>query len=108
MEVHDLAELERALDTEASIIGINNRNLKTFEVDLRNTEIVSEEVPEHITLVSESGIRSAEDARLVSGWGVNAVLVGESLMRAEDVAAAAEAIMASGGSHGDVPPAEEK
>ena len=108
MEVHDLAELERALDTEASIIGINNRNLKTFEVDLRNTEIVSEEVPEHITLVSESGIRSAEDARLVAEWGVNAVLVGESLMRAEDVAAAAEAIMASGGSHGDVPLAEEK
>jgi indole-3-glycerol phosphate synthase len=95
MEVHDLAELERALETEAKIIGINNRNLKTFEVDLKNTELVSEEVPENITLVSESGIRTAGDAARVSGWGVDAVLVGESLMRADDVAAAAEAIMAA-------------
>ena len=100
MEVHDLAELERALDTEANIIGVNNRNLKTFEVDLKNTELVSEEVPEDITLVSESGIRTAQDAALVAGWGVDAVLVGESLMRADDVALAAEAIMAAGGGDG--------
>ena len=108
MEVHDLAELERALDTEANIIGVNNRNLKTFEVDLKNTELVSEEVPEHITLVSESGIRTAQDAALVAGWGVDAVLVGESLMRADDVALAAEAIMAAGGGDGDTAPAGEK
>ena len=99
MEVHDLAELERALDTEANIIGVNNRNLKTFEVDLKNTELVSEEVPEHITLVSESGIRTAQDAALVAGWGVDAVLVGESLMRADDVGSAAEEIMACAGNH---------
>ena len=99
MEVHDLAELERALDTDANIIGINNRNLKTFEVDLKNTELVSEEVPEDIILVSESGIRTAQDAALVSGWGVNAVLVGESLMRADDVGTAAEEIMAAAGNH---------
>ena len=104
MEVHDLAESERALDTDANIIGINNRNLKTFEVDLKNTELVSEEVPEDIILVSESGIRTAQDAALVSGWGVNAVLVGESLMRADDVGTAAEEIMAAAGNHDPADP----
>ncbi len=108
MEVHDLAELERALDTEANIIGINNRNLKTFEVDLKNTEIVGEEVPEDITLVSESGIRTAQDAELVSGWGVDAVLVGESLMRADDVGATAEAIMAAAGRHEPADPSADE
>jgi indole-3-glycerol phosphate synthase len=108
MEVHDLAELERALDTEANIIGINNRNLKTFEVDLKNTELVSEEVPEHITLVSESGIRTAQDAALVAGWGVDAVLVGESLMRADDVGSAAEEIMACAGNHEEPDPSGDE
>ncbi len=97
MEVHDLPELERALETEAKIIGVNNRNLKTFEVDLANTERVGEEVPEDILLVSESGIKAPGDAARVAGWGADAVLVGESLMRADDVAAAAEAIMAAPG-----------
>src|SRR6266404_8382976 len=61
VEVHTLAELERALNTEARIIGINNRNLKTFEIDLSVTEKLSQEVPDDIVLVSESGIRTAED-----------------------------------------------
>ena len=95
MEVHDLPELERALETDAKIIGVNNRNLKTFEVDLRNTELISEQVPEDIVLVSESGIKTPEDAAKVAAWGADAVLVGESLMRADHVAAAAEAIMAA-------------
>ncbi len=97
MEVHDLAELERALATDARIIGVNNRNLKTFEVDLRNTERVSEQVPDDLLLVSESGIKTPADAAQVAAWGADAVLVGETLMRAEDVAATAQAIMAAGG-----------
>ncbi len=88
VEVHDLEELERALDTEARIIGVNNRNLKTFDVDLQTTERLAEEAGDDVILVSESGIKSAEDARQIHAWGADAVLVGESLMRADDVAAA--------------------
>ena len=95
MEVHDLRELERALETDVQIIGVNNRNLKTFEVDLKNTEKISEEVPEDIYFISESGIKTPEDAALVAGWGAAAVLVGESLMRADDVNVAVNDIMNS-------------
>lgn len=95
MEVHDLRELERALETDVQIIGVNNRNLKTFEVDLKNTEKISEEVPEDIYFISESGIKTPEDAALVAGWGADAVLVGESLMRADDVNVAVNDIMNS-------------
>ena len=83
VEVHTLAELERALETDARIIGINNRNLATFEVDLAVTETLSEEVPDDIVLVSESGLRSAADVARVKAAGVNAVLIGEALMRAQ-------------------------
>ena len=83
VEVHTLAELDRALETEAKIIGINNRNLATFEVDLAVTEKLSEEVPNDIVLVSESGIRTAEDLARIKSCGVNAVLIGEALMRGQ-------------------------
>ena len=83
VEVHTLAELDRALETDARIIGINNRNLATFEVDLGVTEELSEQVPSGIVLVSESGIKSAEDVARVKACGVNAVLIGEALMRAQ-------------------------
>ncbi len=83
VEVHSLAELERALETEAQIIGINNRNLATFEVDLGVTEKLSEKVPKEIVLVSESGIRTAADLARIKQTGVNAVLIGEALMRAQ-------------------------
>lgn len=86
VEVHDLEELERALDVDARIIGINNRNLKTFEVDLETTESIAEEAGDDVILVSESGIRSGDDAQQIFSWGADAILVGESLMRAEDVA----------------------
>jgi indole-3-glycerol phosphate synthase len=84
VEVHTLAELDRALETEARIIGINNRNLATFEVDLGVTEKLSEQVPNDIVLVSESGIRTAEDLARIRACGVNAVLIGEALMRGQD------------------------
>ncbi|MDQ6655589.1 MAG: indole-3-glycerol phosphate synthase TrpC [Verrucomicrobiota bacterium] len=83
VEVHTLRELDRALETEARIIGINNRNLATFEVDLGVTEELSEQVPSGILLVSESGIKTAEDIARVKACGVNAVLIGEALMRAQ-------------------------
>lgn len=84
VEVHDLEEMERALDTDANIIGINNRNLKTFDVSLETTEMLSEEVGSDRVLVSESGIKSGREAGLVKSWGCDAILVGESLMRADD------------------------
>jgi indole-3-glycerol phosphate synthase len=83
VEVHTVAELERALETPAQIIGINNRNLATFQVDLSVTEKLSEEVPEEIVLVSESGIRTAEDLARIKACGVDAVLIGEALMRGQ-------------------------
>ena len=82
VEVHDLPEMERAIDLGADLIGINNRNLKSFETDLATTEQLAEEAPDNVTLVSESGIRTVEDAQRVLDAGANAILVGESLMRA--------------------------
>jgi len=85
VEAHTRAELDIALDAGATIIGVNNRNLVTFEVDLATTEILSEDVPNDAILVSESGIRTAEDTRRVLDCGANAILVGETLMRAGDI-----------------------
>lgn len=86
VEVHDLAEMERALELGADLIGINNRNLKTFETDLATTEKLAEEVDEEVLLVSESGIKTAADCQRVLEAGANAVLVGETLMRANNPA----------------------
>jgi indole-3-glycerol phosphate synthase len=86
VEVHTGAELERALEIGATMIGINNRNLITFEVDLATTEALSEEVPESVLLVSESGLKTRADTQRAFNCGCNAVLVGESLMRSGDVA----------------------
>ncbi len=85
MEVHDLPELERALDTDARIIGVNNRNLKSFTVDLATTEAISEEVPDDIVLVAESGIKTVEDAERLAACGSDALLVGETLMRSSNI-----------------------
>ena len=85
VEVHDLAEMDRALAIGADMIGINNRNLKTFEVDLATTETLAEEIPNDTVAISESGIMTGEDVRRVRACGVNAVLVGEALMRAKNV-----------------------
>ncbi len=85
VEVHDLPELDRALDTEARIIGVNNRNLKSFTVDLAATESLAEEVPPDVILVSESGIKTPEDAQRLAAAGADALLVGETLMRSGNV-----------------------
>ena len=82
VEVHTLEEMERAIDLGATLIGINNRNLHTFEVDVAATEQLSEEAPKDILLVSESGLKTRKDTERVFDCGCNAILVGESLMRA--------------------------
>ena len=92
VEVHTLEEMDRALATDASIIGINNRDLTTFQVDLTATETLSEQVPAGVLLVSESGIRTAEDSRRLRACGVDAILVGEALMRSGDVLKQAAAL----------------
>ena len=98
MEVHDLPELERALQTDARIIGVNNRNLKSFTVDLATTEALVEEVPDDIVLVSESGIKSVEDAQRLAAAGADALLVGETLMRSGNPIQTVRELMAAKGS----------
>jgi indole-3-glycerol phosphate synthase len=93
VEVHTREEMDRALEAGAQFIGINNRNLSTFEVDLATTEELSEEAPEEITLVSESGLKTRADAQRVFACGCNALLVGESLMRTGNIAEQVEELL---------------
>ena len=81
VEVHTDEELARALQAGANIVGINNRDLATFDVDLSVTETLSEQAPDDVLLVSESGIKNKDDVVRVKACGVNAILVGEALMR---------------------------
>jgi len=94
VEVHNLREMDRALELEADLIGVNNRNLKTFEIDLTTTERLAEEVPEDVLLVAESGIKTPRDAMRVLEAGANAVLIGEALMRSADPSREIEAYLA--------------
>jgi len=87
VEIHTTPEVEVALQAEARIIGINNRDLKTFRVDLQTTALLRPRIPPGIIVVSESGIKNRADAALVAGAGVDAILVGEALMTARDVGA---------------------
>jgi indole-3-glycerol phosphate synthase len=84
VEVHDGRELERALRLKTPLVGINNRNLRTFDVTLQTTLDLLPQVPGDRVLVTESGIRTRDDVRLLRGSGVHAFLVGEAFMRAAD------------------------
>ena len=88
VEVHDRAELRSALEMGADIVGINNRDLRDFSVDVERTARLMDEVPPGVTVVSESGIVMVEQLHGLQERGVQAVLVGESLMRSADPAAA--------------------
>jgi len=96
VEVHDREELDRALLLETSLIGINNRNLKTLITDLAVTEELAPLVPPDRFLISESGIRNTADLRRLAAVGPNCYLVGESLMRQSDVTAAVKALLGDG------------
>lgn len=87
LEVHDEAELEKALQTECTLIGVNNRNLRTFDIDLGTTGRLARIMPDSRLLVAESGISSRADIERLKGDGAGAFLVGESLMREDDIEA---------------------
>ncbi|MEX2582227.1 MAG: indole-3-glycerol phosphate synthase TrpC [Gemmatimonadota bacterium] len=92
VEIHDARELDRALSVGADLIGVNNRDLSTFRTDLTLSLELAPSVDPGITLVAESGIRTAEDVQRLGAAGVDAILVGESLMRQTDVREAAAAL----------------
>ncbi len=84
VEAHDEKEIKMALNSGAEIIGVNNRNLKTFEIDFNNSLRLKKSVPKDIIFVSESGIKTREDIKKLESAGVNAVLIGETFMKSND------------------------
>ena len=96
VEVHDEAELARAGALGATLVGVNNRDLRTFVTDLAVTERLAPHAPKDALLVTESGIFTAADAARLEQCGARAMLVGESLMRQDDVTAATKGLLASG------------
>ena len=93
VEFHEEENLPRVLNSGATLIGVNNRDLKRFVTDLDLTFRLREAIPSRITLVSESGIRTRDDVVRLEAAGVSAVLVGETLMRSEDIGAAIERLL---------------
>ena len=94
IEVHDRAELDRALELKSPLIGVNNRNLKTFETTLETTRELSRHIPTDRMLISESGLFTPADLADMAAHGARSFLIGESLMRQADVTAATRALLA--------------
>ncbi len=94
-EVHDFKELEMALSVGAEIIGINNRNLKTMNIDINTTFQLRREIPPGKIVVSESGIRTSGDVRRLADGGIDAMLIGTSFMEAEDISGKVEELLSS-------------
>jgi len=90
VEVHTQEEVKRALQAGAQIIGINNRNLNDFSIDLNNTLKLRKLIPKEVLVVSESGIHSEEDIRFLKEAAIDGILVGESFMKSESIAKKAE------------------
>ncbi|HEX8236504.1 MAG TPA: indole-3-glycerol phosphate synthase TrpC [Abditibacteriaceae bacterium] len=93
LEIHNEEEARRAVSNGCNFIGINNRDLKTFNVDLATTERLRPLLPENVTVVAESGVSTREDAQRLRAAGADALLVGETLMKADDVGAAIRALL---------------
>jgi len=93
VEVHNDEELKRALDLGAEIVGINNRDLRSFVVDLKVSESLIPRIPSGKIIVAESGLSSNREIRMLQEMGVNAVLIGETFMRADDIAAKMKEVM---------------
>ncbi|MFH1995782.1 MAG: indole-3-glycerol phosphate synthase TrpC [Candidatus Omnitrophota bacterium] len=93
VEVHNEEHLEKALEADVDIIGINNRDLTTFKVDLQTTQRLARQIPQSKIIVSESGIRTYEDVMFLRSLGVHAVLIGEAFMVSDDIAAKMRQIM---------------
>src|SRR5262249_49185997 len=94
VEIHNREEMEKALCYDVRLLGINNRNLRTFTTTLQTSLNLASELPKEITLVSESGIREREDIDRLRNAGFQAVLIGEELMRAEDEGKALRELLA--------------
>ena len=93
IELYDVENLDAVLATGTRLVGVNNRDLRTFKTDLRHTLRLREMIPADRLVVGESGIATRDDVRLLAGGGVKAILVGESLMRKPDIAAAVKALI---------------
>jgi len=96
VEAHDEVEIKRALDTGAKIVGVNNRDLKTFEVNYENTLELKKLVPGGVVLVSESGIHRRDQVVKLENGGIDAILVGEAFVTSEDIAAKVRELMGHG------------
>lgn len=94
IEVHDVAELERALAAGADIVGVNNRNLRTLEVDTRASDAIAQRLPSDVIAVSESGLKTADDLHRLRQLGYHAFLIGERFMAATDPGAALAELLA--------------
>ncbi|MBX3427264.1 MAG: indole-3-glycerol phosphate synthase TrpC [Pirellulales bacterium] len=96
VELYEPANLPRVLEAGAKLVGVNNRNLHTFEVDLQHVVRLRAQVPDDCVLVGESGIRTHADVEMLAAAGIDAILVGESLMRQPDIGAAVEELLGEG------------